>query len=538
MGQASNSINVPVASSPGFGVGNIKLVRFLPAILPLIGAGLMVAARKKLGPGSMPDDGSLIVIAVLCYISASAALLTNFWAPIRFLERFGLVVGSLGVFFNLSSWLIRWVTAGERENWIRMTNQITGEYHSWWFFSYIPFANLYDLSVAFAFGAGFATMLVSNRPKARFAGALSMPLIALVLLLAVFIGDEFMNLPPVLDSYWRPIHVGVASLSYGVALVSFALSVLYLVKDGIKIESMGIAVTTFLLAGFVVFSNAFSFFTGSYRLTPVIPGDNGVLAVRPLNLVLPGVGMFVATSMVLLFVVAVCFIVYSWKKNEQAKRIGHLILRVSLIPQAIGIAMLFYRMRTMRDLGTLVEDTQLPALGRWLAGANADQMPAAQLVDGARNWLGQNGPLMVFDSRSNPVEIASLVTAFVATLFVVFFSIKTERIRESLPAKERLDSLIYKTVGAAFAGLAILLVTGAVWANESWGRYWGWDAKETGALVAWLAYAGYLHTRIAHGWSGRRSAYFALVGFLLVVFTYLGVSFLLPGLHSYAGGLE
>jgi len=234
----------------------------------------------------------------------------------------------------------------------------------------------------------------------------------------------------------------------------------------------------------------------------------------------------------------VCFIVYSWKKNEQAKRIGHLILRVSLIPQAIGIAMLFYRMRTMRDLGTLVEDTQLPALGRWLAGANADQMPAGQLVEGARNWLGQNGPLMVFDSRSNPVEIASLITACVATLFVVFFSIKTERIRESLPAKERLDSLIYKTVGAAFAGLAILLVTGAVWANESWGRYWGWDAKETGALVAWLAYAGYLHTRIAHGWSGRRSAYFALVGFLLVVFTYLGVSFLLPGLHSYAGGLE
>jgi len=93
-------------------------------------------------------------------------------------------------------------------------------------------------------------------------------------------------------------------------------------------------------------------------------------------------------------------------------------------------------------------------------------------------------------------------------------------------------------VGTAFAGLAILLVTGAVWANESWGRYWGWDAKETGALVAWLAYAGYLHTRIAHGWTGRRSAYFALVGFLLVIFTYLGVSYLLPGLHSYAGKLD
>jgi len=88
--------------------------------------------------------------------------------------------------------------------------------------------------------------------------------------------------------------------------------------------------------------------------------------------------------------------------------------------------------------------------------------------------------------------------------------------------------------GVAFAGLALLLMTGAVWANESWGRYWGWDAKEVGALVAWLTYAGFLHSRIAYGWKGRHSAYFAIVAFLFVIFTYLGVSYLLPGLHSYA----
>ena len=102
-----------------------------------------------------------------------------------------------------------------------MTNQITGEYHPWWFFSYIPFANLYDLSIAFAFGAGLGTMLVSSRPKGRFAGALSMPLIALILIFAIFMGNEFMNLPPVLDSYWRPIRRR-GFLSYGIALVSFA----------------------------------------------------------------------------------------------------------------------------------------------------------------------------------------------------------------------------------------------------------------------------------------------------------------------------
>jgi cytochrome c-type biogenesis protein CcsB len=119
-------------------------------------------------------------------------------------------------------------------------------------------------------------------------------------------------------------------------------------------------------------------------------------------------------------------------------------------------------------------------------------------------------------------------------LFVLFFSFRTERLRERLPSLESLDGLMYKTACLAFAGLAMLLITGAIWANESWGRPWGFDSKETGALVAWLTYAAFLHTRIARGWSGRSSAYFAIVGFLLVIFTYLGVSYLLKGLHSYA----
>jgi cytochrome c-type biogenesis protein CcsB len=136
--------------------------------------------------------------------------------------------------------------------------------------------------------------------------------------------------------------------------------------------------------------------------------------------------------------------------------------------------------------------------------------------------------------KANPVEFSALITVFAATLFVIIFSFRTERLRAALPSAEKLDSLMYKMAGVAFAGLALLLMTGAIWANESWGRYWGWDSKETGAFVAWLTYGAFLHARIARGWHGRRSAYFAVVAFLLVIFTYLGVSYLLPGLHSYA----
>jgi cytochrome c-type biogenesis protein CcsB len=161
-------------------------------------------------------------------------------------------------------------------------------------------------------------------------------------------------------------------------------------------------------------------------------------------------------------------------------------------------------------------------------------MTPTQYEQMGRAYVQQSGDKMFLSLQTNPVEVAALITALVGTLFVIFFSFRTEQLRERLPSLDALDSLMYKTACLAFAGLAILLITGAIWANESWGRPWGFDSKETGALVAWLTYAAFLHTRIARGWRGRSSAYFAILGFLLVIFTYLGVSYLLKGLHSYA----
>src|SRR5215468_4110852 len=323
MSQAMKSINAAMsakeAAAAQIGLGKLPFANFLPAILPLVGAFLVLGARIKFGASAVPADFSLVVLAVLCYIIAAASLITNFWAPVRLLQRLGLATASLGFFFNFSSWLIRWVARGEGENWKRMYNQITGEYHSWWFFSYIPFANLYDLSVAFAFGAAFATLLVSNRENSRFVGALSFPLITLILLMAVFIGNNFSPLMPVLDSYWRPIHVGVASMSYGVALVSFALAVVYLVKDGVKSEAMGIAVTAFFFVGYVVVwlmggFKAFDPLSFSYGLNPVIIGVGEPFAVAA-RVPLPGVGPLQALSLLTLIGMAACFAIYFYKQK-------------------------------------------------------------------------------------------------------------------------------------------------------------------------------------------------------------------------------
>ncbi len=143
-----------------------------------------------------------------------------------------------------------------------------------WFFRYIPFANLYDLSIAFAFGAGIATLLLANRKNFQFLSAFTLPLAALILTLARFIGGEFINLPPVLDSYWRPIHVGVASLSYGVALVCFAVAVIYLLKDRVKPEAMAILSSIFALSVIATVSK-FSVFTEFvYRTGLFVPNAN------------------------------------------------------------------------------------------------------------------------------------------------------------------------------------------------------------------------------------------------------------------------
>jgi cytochrome c-type biogenesis protein CcsB len=110
---------------------------------------------------------------------------------------------------------------------------------------------------------------------------------------------------------------------------------------------------------------------------------------------------------------------------------------------------------------------------------------------------------------------------------------QARRPRPSLPPLGQLDRLIYQTTTLGFLLLTLGILTGAVWAESAWGRYWSWDPKETWSLITWLIYAALLHARLVKGWPGRRIAWLAVLGFMAVLFTYFGVSFLLTGLHSY-----
>ncbi|MEA2102537.1 MAG: c-type cytochrome biogenesis protein CcsB [Thermodesulfobacteriota bacterium] len=102
-----------------------------------------------------------------------------------------------------------------------------------------------------------------------------------------------------------------------------------------------------------------------------------------------------------------------------------------------------------------------------------------------------------------------------------------------LPDAAVLDEATYNMISLGFVLLTLGIITGAAWAENAWGRYWGWDPKETWSLITWLIYGAFLHARITKGWKGIRMSLVSILGFTAVIFTYLGVNYILSGLHSY-----
>jgi cytochrome c-type biogenesis protein CcsB len=106
---------------------------------------------------------------------------------------------------------------------------------------------------------------------------------------------------------------------------------------------------------------------------------------------------------------------------------------------------------------------------------------------------------------------------------------------EQLPSSRKIDLIAYRFLAFAFPLWTFTVVAGAIWAEYAWGRYWGWDPKETWALVTWVIYAGYLHARSTAGWRGTRAAVIAIIGVASFWFNFIGINLLVSGLHSYAG---
>lgn len=128
--------------------------------------------------------------------------------------------------------------------------------------------------------------------------------------------------------------------------------------------------------------------------------------------------------------------------------------------------------------------------------------------------------------------IVAYVGFMLSFVFSVLLLVGQKKHIDKLPSSEILSEWAYRAslVGVTFQ--TVMLITGSVWAEYAWGSYWGWDPKETWALITWFIYAIYLHLRL-RGWSEMKLAWLSVLGFACVIFTFFGVSYLLPGLHSY-----
>ncbi len=154
-------------------------------------------------------------------------------------------------------------------------------------------------------------------------------------------------------------------------------------------------------------------------------------------------------------------------------------------------------------------------------GANANIQPLMPALKS--NWL-------LIHVVTAFLGYASFSVGFGAALL---YLVQEKWLRTSLPAPPLLDRLLYRATMLGFLLLTFGILTGAVWAETAWGRYWSWDPKETWSLITWLIYAALLHARLLKGWHGRRIAWLAVIGFLAVIFTYLGVNYLPGSLHTY-----
>ncbi len=177
-----------------------------------------------------------------------------------------------------------------------------------------------------------------------------------------------------------------------------------------------------------------------------------------------------------------------------------------------------YRIRALSVL-VLPVAMCLLVYGLWKDSKVEPLMPALQ-----NNWL-----LTLHVGFAIISYGAACVSFGAAAIYLLYPHLKFK----ALPRRELFDEIGYKAAVITFPLLTVMIILGALWADTAWGRYWGWDPKETAALVTWLIWGAYLHARVARGWQGTRAAVLLIVGFVAILFAYFSNEFL-GGLHSYA----
>ena len=450
-------------------------------LIVLVGLGiaflLFMAFLNVVKTGNLLNEENLLYAALLFYAGAGALYL-----------GFGVTgTGSYLKFASLATWV----------GLIANTGAVA---HRWYEAGHPPFASVYEMLLSFVWTLAALTIVAEKKYGVKVIGTVTMPLAIVGVVLMQLLRTDVHPLVPALQSTWLHVHVTLAMLAYAACALSFALAMMFLIQDKMKTETF-LAVTS--ACTLVIYAGVLTRFEkwGGLNLVAWNAEEKAELFLSKgvrLLVTIPELGWVMVLALVAVVSPLMFYGLARWKKDESFLAIANRAVFVSILLQMMALVMFVVR----------AQDGQYGSL-------DAEGLYATSLA-------------------ASPFILSGLLGGVFISLLYLLLLWRRPDLERLLPSADVLDRITYKTIGIAFPLLTLMIAAGAYWANQTWGSYWSWDPKETWAAITWLVYAGYLHMRVTRGWRGRRAAYFAVLGFAVVMFTFFGVTYLLPGLHAYA----
>jgi cytochrome c-type biogenesis protein CcsB len=450
-------------------------------LIVMVGLGvaflLFMAFLNVVKSGSLLSESNLLYAALIFYAGAGALYLGFGVTGTDSYVRFASLATWVGLAANTGAVAHRWYEAGHP-----------------------PFASIYEMLLSFVWTLAVLTLVAEKKFGVKVIGTVTMPVAIVGVVLMQLLRTDVHPLVPALQSTWLHVHVTLAMLAYAACALSFALALMFLIQDKVSNATFLAATSLFGIGVYAGILTRFENWGGLSVIAWNAQEKSEVFLQRGVRLfvVIPDLGWLM---LLVLLVVAAPFVLYlagTLKNNESLFMLANRSVFISILLQVVALLVFLLRARS----------GQYPSL-------DAEGLFATSLA-------------------ASPFILSGLVGGIFSSLLYLLLLWRRPDLERLLPTAEALDRITYKTICIAFPLLTLMIAAGAYWANRTWGSYWSWDPKETWAAITWLVYAGYLHMRITRGWRGRRAAYFAILGFAVVMFTFFGVTYLLPGLHAYA----
>jgi ABC-type transport system involved in cytochrome c biogenesis permease subunit len=374
----------------------------------------------------------------------------------------------------------RWGSAAYAASVIGFLCHVTFFFTRWAEAGHIPTSNMYEFMTFLGMMIMFAFLIVYWIYKTPALGMFALPVGIIVVAYASVFPHEIQPLIPALQSYWLKIHVTTAATGEAFFAVGFAGGLMYLLRTvdfrseerTARKEQKGVEFTLFFLLTILAFVvTIFSFNAAGYR---AVFSENVTFTDKD------GI-----------------------EKTFEQK--AEYVLPPLVKP---------HKSEQLEMTPFLGMTSALAEAPSWMKGANA--------------------------GRKFNTVLWSLISGIV--LYAVLRLIARKPLGAAIHPlmqgidQEDVDEISYRAIAIGYPIFTLgALVFAMIWAAEAWGRFWGWDPKEVWALITWLFYAAYLHLRLSRGWQGKKSSWLAVIGFVVVMFTLIGVNLIIAGLHSYAG---